>query len=178
MRRPWLLLIGMILAAPSIAAAADDAYGILGEMAVQHEGRVKPIDTFAHQMVKQVYTREVINLKDAKGKTIATWQSLPAYIDWQARPDFWNAQEILAVEYPPLRQKLLAGPAREALKALADSGKLSAEDKARVAKAAAVVRARGLMPDHSIRFPLWLHRLHGNVHEQAHFMSRSVKRSS
>ena len=136
MRRPWLLLVGLFLAAPPIAAAAaDDAYGILGEMAVQHEGRVKPIDTFAHQMVKQVYTREVINLKDAKGKTIATWQSLPAYIDWQARPDFWNAQEILAVEYPPLRQKLLSAPAREALKALADSGKLSADDKVRVQKA-------------------------------------------
>jgi ABC-type transport system involved in cytochrome c biogenesis permease subunit len=137
MRRPLLLLIGILVAGPSVASAADDAYTVLGKLAVQHSGRLKPLDTFARQMIKQVYTREDIKLTNSDGKTVATWQPLAAFIDWQARPEFWDDQEILAVEYPPLRQKLLSGPAREALKALADSGKLSATDKERVAKAAA-----------------------------------------
>lgn len=136
MRHPWLLLVGLILAGTRSASAGDDAYGILGQLPVQHAGRVKPIDTFARQMIKQIYTREDIKIVDADGKTVATWKPLAAFVDWQARPDFWNAQEVIAVEFPPLRQKLLSAPAREALKALADSGKLSTEDQAKVAKAA------------------------------------------
>ena len=125
--------LGLVLAATAATSfAADDPYRVAGEVAIQHEGRIKPLDTFARLVVKQIYTREEIKLVDADGKVVGRWSPLPAFLDWQARPEFWDEQEIIAVEYPPLRQKLLRAPACEAMKTLADSGKLSADDQARV----------------------------------------------
>ncbi len=162
--------LGLVLAATTATSfAAEDPYRVAGEVAVQHEGRVKPLDTFARLVVKQIYTREDIKLVDADGKVVGRWSPLPAFLDWQARPDFWNEQEIIAVEYPPLRQKLLASPAKEAMKALADSGKLSAEDKARVLKSAddptwadlkAAASLNGVPAELKARLKLLSHKLH------------------
>ncbi len=142
MRRVHLSSLGIIAlavaglgAAPKAEKLGDDpSYRELGTMAVQDGGRIKPLDSYARLRVKQVYTREIIKLKDDKGNVTAAWQPLAAMLDWRARPEFWNAQEIIAVEYLPLKQKLLSVPAREALAALARSGRLDSADRAVVAK--------------------------------------------
>ncbi|MDB5352952.1 MAG: ABC-type transport system involved in cytochrome c biosis, permease component [Planctomycetota bacterium] len=141
MRRIACLGLGVAVVAASLAAdqprtSGENGYRVLGELAVQHSGRIKPLDTYARQTVKHVYTREIIKLRDLKGEEVGRWEPLAALLDWQARPDFWNAQEIIAFEYLPLKQKLISVPAREALAELAKSGKLSAADQASVEKAA------------------------------------------
>ena len=142
MRRIACLSLGLALAATLGAAPPDgpisgaESYNTVGEAAVQHNGRVKPLDTYARLQVKQVYTRENIKLLDAEGKVRETWEPLPALLDWRARPEFWDGQEIFAFEYLPLKQKLLSIPAHEALASLAKSGTLAADDLQRVEAAA------------------------------------------
>ena len=78
MRRFRKRLAGLILAghrAGGLAARAAEtverlgigpAYDQLGQVAVMHEGRVKPLDTVAREEVKQVYGRETITLRDPR----------------------------------------------------------------------------------------------------------------
>src|SRR5215471_10194658 len=69
---------GLILAAAlssGLSARADEtveklgngpAYDRVGEVAVMHHGRVKPLDTVAREEVKQVYGRETVTLREPK----------------------------------------------------------------------------------------------------------------
>ena len=95
------------------------AYEALGQLPTMHEGRVKPLDTVAREEIKQIYTRETIKFRDAEGKVIATWSPVAAFLDWSVRPKFWDDQPIIAVEYLPLKRKILAEDAHEALEAVA-----------------------------------------------------------
>lgn len=126
-RNEWLTLGLIALAAMPGAAPADSGrpYQILGEMAAQHRGRLKPLDTLAREEVKQIHGRETITLKDARGKALSTWGPVAALIDWQARPDFWDDQDIILLggygePYQPLKQAVLAGAIRSQLVAVAD----------------------------------------------------------
>src|SRR5262245_31278287 len=118
MRLSRLLLAFGLAAAATLAAptarAADDPYRALGDIPVQHEGRVKPLDTYARLEVKQVYGRETIKLCDAEGEVLARWAPLPALLDWSARPNFWNEQDVILMDYLPLKGLLLASQVRAA----------------------------------------------------------------
>src|SRR3954470_24006540 len=73
----WLgVVLGLRLPPTPTAArhamAADDppAYGVgpayerFGQLAVMHEGRIKPIDTLAREEVKQIFGRETVKLRE------------------------------------------------------------------------------------------------------------------
>jgi ABC-type transport system involved in cytochrome c biogenesis permease subunit len=97
-------------------ARQGPGYKPLGDLAVLDAGRVKPLDTLAIARVKSIYGRQTIKLIDpVTGETASTWPSVAAVIDWQARPEFWDDQEILLVEYLPLKRMLLAAPVKAAL---------------------------------------------------------------
>ena len=137
----WLILgLGLALAPgldrPSAAATAPAKVGVgpayeeLGKLAVMHSGRIKPLDTMAREEVKQIFGRETIKLHDAKGEVTATWGPVAAFFDWSVRPDFWNDQSIILVDYLPLKRLLLAGTIEERLGAIAAKETTSPADRA------------------------------------------------
>ncbi|WP_165226641.1 cytochrome c biogenesis protein [Aquisphaera insulae] len=95
------------------------AYDRVGELAVMHAGRVKPLDTVAREEIKEVFGRESINLRDDRGKVVASWGPVGAFLDWMVRPEFWDDQAFVLVDFGPLRQKLLDGTLKQQVKDLA-----------------------------------------------------------
>ncbi len=149
-RSIWLRL-GLALAsaatAPGLASAAEPApktekvalgvgpaYSTLGQLPMMHEGRLKPIDTVAREEIKQIYTRETIKLTEVKDgvQVVTTWSPVAAFFDWTSRPKFWDAQPIIAVEYLPLKQFLMADEIRHGLEAIESKAATSADDRARI----------------------------------------------
>ncbi len=141
-RRTGWLGLGLALVATAAGLGADKvtrvtvgdgpAYRALGELAMMHEGRVKPIDTVAREEIKQIYTREAIKLTSEDGKTVTTWGPVAAFFDWSVRPKFWDAQPIIAFEYLPLKRFLLADEIRNGLDAIAGKASTSEADRGRL----------------------------------------------
>ncbi|MEJ7636749.1 MAG: cytochrome c biogenesis protein CcsA [Singulisphaera sp.] len=151
MRRFRWLILGLALAPgldrPSAAATAPAKVGVgpayeqLGKLAVMHSGRIKPLDTMAREEVKQIFGRETIKLHDAEGEVTATWGPVAAFFDWSVRPDFWNDQPIILVDYLPLKRRLLAGTIEERLGTIAAKETTSPADRA---------AAKALLADRSL----------------------------
>ena len=105
------------------------AYEQIGKLAVMHTGRVKPLDTVAREEVKHVFGRETINLHNAGGEVVETWGPVGAFFDWMVRPEFWDDQSFILVDYLPLRQVLLNGSIRQQLKEIAARSTFTPEDR-------------------------------------------------
>ena len=159
MTRTGKLLAGLILAGDSggrpSRTRADEAiepqgvgpaYEQLGKVAVMHEGRVKPLDTVAREEVKQVYSRETITLRDPReeiaklldperynklGGTAcrSRWGPVSAFLGWTVRPEFWDDQPFILVDYLPLAGTSWPETIAARLKAIAGSLARSAEDR-------------------------------------------------
>src|SRR3954453_6819050 len=125
---PWLGRPSAADAAP-VKVGVGPAYEQLGKLAVMHSGRIKPLDTMAREEVKQIFGRETIKLHDSKGEVIQTWGPVAAFFDWSVRPDFWDDQPIILVDYLPLKLKLLAGAIGERLGAIAAKETTSPADR-------------------------------------------------
>ncbi len=97
-----------------------------------HTGRSKPIDTLAREEIKQIYGRETIKLMNEDGDFVAAWQPVAALLDWSVRPDYWNNQPFISVEYLPLKRALLATSVKAALTDLAAKSSVSPADKAAI----------------------------------------------
>jgi len=105
------------------------AYDQVGKVAVMHSGRVKPLDTVAREEVKHVFGRETIKLHDASDALVETWGPVAAFLDWMVRPEFWDDQPFVLVDYLPLRQAILTDSTRSRLKDVAARESTSAEDR-------------------------------------------------
>ncbi len=112
------------------------AYEQLGKLAVMHAGRVKPLDTVAREEVKHVFGRETIKLHDAASTVVETWGPVAAFFDWMVRPEFWDDQPFVLVDYWPLRKLILAGSTRSRLKDIAARESTSAADRTGLARLA------------------------------------------
>jgi len=112
------------------------AYDQVGKLAVMHAGRVKPLDTVAREEVKHVFGRETIKLHDASNTLVETWGPVAAFLDWMVRPEFWDNQPFVLVDYLPLRQAILADAIRSRLKDVAARASTSAEDRTRLSSLA------------------------------------------
>ena len=117
---PWVglaLALGLGPALPPRASAAEAApayrYEALGKLAVMRDGRIKPLDTLARLEVRRIYGRNDIKLTDPEGHPLGTWGPVAAFFDWMARPEFWDDQDFIKVEYLPLKEKLLAGSMKQ-----------------------------------------------------------------
>ena len=113
MKRTLFLAVGLVLAATiavALSAVDDTAYGTLGRLAVQQQGRRKPFDTLAREAVKQIHGAPALKQKGPGGNTIATWPAVAVLLDWSVRPEYWDDQDFILVPYRPLRQTLLHTP--------------------------------------------------------------------
>src|SRR3954449_5425270 len=116
MRRFAWLLIGLplALAAQAPEGGADKpkpqelgvgpAYADLAKLPVMHAGRKKPLDTVAREEVKQIFGRETIKFMNDKDDGVATWAPVAALFDWSVRPEFWDDQPFILVDYLPLKR--------------------------------------------------------------------------
>lgn len=105
------------------------AYDQVGKLAVMHAGRVKPLDTVAREEVKHVFGRETIKLHDASNTLVETWGPVAAFLDWMVRPEFWDDQPFVLVDYLPLRQAILTDSTRSRLKDVATRESTPADDR-------------------------------------------------
>ena len=140
----WLML-GLVLAAgfAQSATAAEKvptfgvgpAYEAIAKVPVLHAGRRKPFDTLAREVVKQIYSREMIALwgpdeeHEGQKKVVAKWGPVGALLDWSIRPDFWDDQPIILCEYIPLKRLILADASKAQLLALAAKEKTTEADR-------------------------------------------------
>ncbi len=117
MNRLVRLTTGLTLALTALAAAplesktgdapralgTGPAYVTLGKLAVLHEGRVKPLDTFAREEVKQIFGRETIKLLDPTrdNKVVETWGPVAAAFDWSVRPTSGTTRPSFSLSTSP-----------------------------------------------------------------------------
>ncbi len=104
------------------------AYAILGELLVQHQGRVKPLESMALEEIRQIHGRSTITLLDPDGRASSTWEPVAAVLDWSARPEFWDNQDFLLVEDSLLRRRLREAPARLRVRSLAEGEELTVRE--------------------------------------------------
>ena len=112
------------------------AYDQVGKLAVMHAGRIKPLDTVAREEVKHVFGRETIKLHDAAGEVVETWGPVGAFLDWMVRPEVWDDQPFILVDYLPLRRTILADSIKTRLKELAAKSTTSDADRTELTKLA------------------------------------------
>ncbi len=139
----WPSRLGLLLASlalPTLALAAESTaeapsradsrgYHELGNLAVMDQGRVKPLDTLAIARVKSIYSRSSIKLRDETGKVQETWGPVAALLDWSVRPDHWNTQEIILVEYLPLKRMIMASAVHSRIEKALENSNLAAADR-------------------------------------------------
>ncbi|WP_168189293.1 cytochrome c biogenesis protein CcsA [Paludisphaera borealis] len=80
---------------------------------------MKPLNSMAAEEVERIYGRSAIKLLGPDGKATASWEPVAAVLDWSARPEFWDDQDIILVDYPPLKRLLLEASIREQVRSLA-----------------------------------------------------------
>ncbi|MGC8640913.1 MAG: cytochrome c biogenesis protein [Isosphaeraceae bacterium] len=112
------------------------AYEQVAKLAVMHAGRIKPLDTVAREEVKHVFGRETITLHNTASEVVETWGPVGAFLDWMVRPEVWDDQPFILVDYLPLRRALLADSIKTRLKELAAKSTTSAADRTELTKLA------------------------------------------
>ena len=82
------------LLGPSANAGASTA--VLGELAVQDAGRLKPFDTFARETLQLIHGRQTYNGRSA----------VEVVMTWMLVPEHWEKEEFLKIGYAPLKEAL------------------------------------------------------------------------
>jgi ABC-type transport system involved in cytochrome c biogenesis permease subunit len=154
-KHPAGLVLAAVLASGLTARAAETverpgtgpAYDELGHVAVMHAGRVKPLDTVAREEVKQIFGRETITLRDPREEMakileadaaakstwkVEKWGPVGAFLGWTLRPEFWDDQPFILVDYLPLRRAVMAGTIESRLKGIADKSTTPEAEKDRL----------------------------------------------
>jgi ABC-type transport system involved in cytochrome c biogenesis permease subunit len=105
--------------AQEVRLGTGRTYAILGDLPVKHRGRVKPLNSVSIAEVKLIHGGSAIKLKGPDGKTTLCWEPVAALLDWSARPEFWDDQHFILVEYLPLKRLLLGASVRAQIRSLA-----------------------------------------------------------
>ncbi len=102
-RRLWGVVVGVALMGlgPSAhAAVARETLDIIRRMPVQHQGRVKPFDSFAWETLQSITGAAQWGRQDP----------VETVLSMLADPDHWQAEPLIAVPFRPLREALGLGP--------------------------------------------------------------------
>ncbi len=77
-------------------SSQDFGWEMAGRIVVQHGGRVKPLDTFAREMVKTIYAKDVFQDQ----------HPVETYFRWMSDGDHWVGEPILYLGKGDLRKEL------------------------------------------------------------------------
>ena len=110
-------------------------YDALATLPVMHRGRVKPLDTVARLEIKLIYGREQIKILDEKGNVAERWDPIAAFFDMTVRPDFWDDQQFILVDYVPLKAVIFSDQIEARLNAIAGRADAPEALKAAIAEA-------------------------------------------
>ena len=72
---------------------AQDVWKLLS---VQHQGRIKPFDTFAREILRKVYGKETYQKRSA----------VEVILSWLIIPDFWENTKVILIEQKDIKQSL------------------------------------------------------------------------
>ncbi|MDK9700454.1 MAG: c-type cytochrome biogenesis protein CcsB [bacterium] len=89
-----------ILVVPSFAAVQPDAARMIP---VLDGGRIKPLDTYAREQVRNIYGKSSIGGQDP----------LQSIFQWISDPDASAKAELILIDYLPLREKLGLNPGKK-----------------------------------------------------------------
>src|ERR1700691_2425781 len=97
---------GSVAAMPSKAAMAHPNFdwSEWQRLPVQNDGRIKPLDTLADELVNLVTGHS--KWTDPDAKTTGTYAAPELLYCWITRPEEWIDRPILACAYRPLRKLL------------------------------------------------------------------------
>jgi len=97
-----LAFIGIALLAPLLLGAAlpEDALTPLRYLAIQHNGRLKPFDSFAREVLEQITGSPRWHGEDPVETVLAMISA----------PDRWQDVPLIAIPFHPLREPLGLGP--------------------------------------------------------------------
>lgn len=89
------LILSLLLLTLAASAESFD-WSAAGQIAVQHGGRVKPLDTFARELVQQVY-----------GSSSFEGQNpVETYFHWMSDGEKWAGEELFYIPKGPLREAM------------------------------------------------------------------------
>ena len=92
-----LALASTLAARPAEASRVSrDALETMRHLAVQYNGRVKPFDSFAREVLTQMTGEEQWQRQDP----------VVSVLSMIAQPEAWQPARVLAVPFGPLREKL------------------------------------------------------------------------
>lgn len=104
---------------PDIKVGSGRAYAILGGLPVKHRDRIKPLQSLAVAEVGRIHGSPSIQLLDPGGHAAKSWEPVAAFLDWSARPEFWDDQDFILVEDRGLRSLLVDASIRAELRSMA-----------------------------------------------------------
>jgi cytochrome c-type biogenesis protein CcsB len=82
---------------PSIKIAHPDwSYVSLGLIPIQSGGRVKPLDSFAREVV----------LFTTGSRSFQGWNSIDLMLSWMTSPEYWNQQPLIRINREDVRRQL------------------------------------------------------------------------
>ncbi|QGJ71521.1 putative cytochrome C-type biogenesis protein [Planctomycetales bacterium 10988] len=89
-------------------AAVAEAWSAWDQMPLLHDGRLKPMDTFARQAVQIISHRESPKL--VVDGEIQKWEADKMVLSWLLLPQKWEDVEFLYAKLPELREEILDIP--------------------------------------------------------------------
>lgn len=98
MRKSSAMTVGLaffVLFLSGFLSSHEVTDSLLGRIPVQSGGRVKPFESFAHEVLLSVVGK---TNWEGRGATETVWQ-------WIARPEDWHTKSFLPVKYAPLREE-------------------------------------------------------------------------
>jgi len=100
--------------------------------AVRLDGKTRTLDSLTAAEIDKLFVAP--NKPDVFNELVETWGAVGCFLNWSARPEYWDDQPFILVDYLPLRRLILADSTHAKLKAISEKPETSAEAKAALAK--------------------------------------------
>jgi ABC-type transport system involved in cytochrome c biogenesis permease subunit len=104
--------------------------------AMRLDGKTRTLDSLSDAEVQKLGPKGSLDVRDLEifNELVETWGPVGAFLNWSARPEYWDEQPFILVDYLPLRRLILADSIHARLKAIAEKLGALPEAKAAIAK--------------------------------------------
>ena len=104
----------------------------LHKPAIRLDGKVRTLDSLTPAEVDKVFTAP--NKPEVFNELFETWGPIGTFLNWSARPEFWDDQPFILADYLPLRRLILAESIHAKLKVIAEKPETSQDAKTAIAR--------------------------------------------